>query len=48
MWEVVLGAQENLSLHFRMNVAPNPVKLKSSFAQSSSFFADLEVHSEQI
>lgn len=46
MWEVVEGTVEKLSIHFRINVAPNLVKLKISLAQSSGFFSDLEVPPE--
>ena len=46
MWEEVQGTVGKLSIHFRINVAPNPVKLKLSLAQSSGFFSDLEVSPE--
>lgn len=45
---MVQGAHEKVSLHFRTNIAPNPVKLKSSLAQSRSFLANRKVNSEQI
>lgn len=41
-----LPFQNHYGLHFRITMAPNPMKLKPSLAQSSSFFVDLEVNSK--